>query len=540
MQKKRLADRMNGFLRPGVAGIVVASALLIGCDGASNRGAKQSTKTNNASSSTAKTGTDQHGDPAASTPVVTKPMLEGWEQPRAVLVFSGEQHGYVEPCGCSETQSGGLARRHDLFQQLAARGWPAAGLDLGGSLKRARKQSELKFAFTHRALADMNYAGFAFGPEELRMGPDFLFTAFSEAAADERANVPFVSANVVFYGSRDLGTPKPFNVFDIGGVRVGVTSIIGETYAAGLVTDETLLSIENPTEALNRVVPELEAAQPEITVLLSHAPPEESKALAEAFPQFDIVVTAEGPEDPLPDAEMIGNTKLLRVSQKGKSVGVIGVYGEGDTQELKYELVNLDKDRFKTSLAMVAHMQTYQDAIADLDLAGTEMAVAHPAGTGFVGARACGQCHRKAYKIWSGSKHSKAFESLAHGRPGMYAEEWVDRQKDPECLACHVTGWAPRDVLRFEGGFVSEEATPHLAAQGCENCHGPGQAHYELEMAFQRGGDLSDDLKQARASMKLDKATAKANLCVKCHDLDNSPKFDFDLYWPKVQHVGRD
>ena len=25
--------------------------------------------------------------------------------------------------------------------------------------------------------------------------------------------------------------------------------------------------------------------------------------------------------------------------------------------------------------------------------------------------------------------------------------------------------------------------------------------------------------------------------CLECHDLDNSPKFDFDEYWPQVEHA---
>ena len=26
------------------------------------------------------------------------------------------------------------------------------------------------------------------------------------------------------------------------------------------------------------------------------------------------------------------------------------------------------------------------------------------------------------------------------------------------------------------------------------------------------------------------------NNCLECHDLDNSPQFDFDEYWPSVEH----
>jgi hypothetical protein len=29
-------------------------------------------------------------------------------------------------------------------------------------------------------------------------------------------------------------------------------------------------------------------------------------------------------------------------------------------------------------------------------------------------------------------------------------------------------------------------------------------------------------------------------MCMECHDLDNSPDFDFQLYWPEVEHYGLD
>ena len=29
-------------------------------------------------------------------------------------------------------------------------------------------------------------------------------------------------------------------------------------------------------------------------------------------------------------------------------------------------------------------------------------------------------------------------------------------------------------------------------------------------------------------------------MCMKCHDIDNSPDFDFQEYWLKVKHSGMD
>jgi hypothetical protein len=40
--------------------------------------------------------------------------------------------------------------------------------------------------------------------------------------------------------------------------------------------------------------------------------------------------------------------------------------------------------------------------------------------------------------------------------------------------------------------------------------------------------------------LRLTKATADQQVCAKCHDVDNSPEFHFDRYWPKVEHKGKD
>jgi hypothetical protein len=81
----------------------------------------------------------------------------------------------------------------------------------------------------------------------------------------------------------------------------------------------------------------------------------------------------------------------------------------------------------------------------------------------------------------------------------------IERFRDPECLACHVTGWNPRDYVRFEGGFLNAEfaASPSergleklLAGNQCENCHGPGSQHVEL---IESGGDVAEAAKSVRA-----------------------------------------
>src|SRR5207244_102972 len=57
--------------------------------------------------------------------------LKDWKNPELVLVLSGEMHGYLLPCGCSEPQYGGLERRYNFIQSLKKRGWPVVAADLG-------------------------------------------------------------------------------------------------------------------------------------------------------------------------------------------------------------------------------------------------------------------------------------------------------------------------------------------------------------------------------------------------------------------------
>src|SRR5262249_45536092 len=46
------------------------------------------------------------------------PLFQGWPRPELVLVLSGEEHGYLLPCGCSRPQVGGLERRYNFVEQL--------------------------------------------------------------------------------------------------------------------------------------------------------------------------------------------------------------------------------------------------------------------------------------------------------------------------------------------------------------------------------------------------------------------------------------
>jgi hypothetical protein len=471
-----------------------------------------------------------------------KPPVPDWPQPAAALLLSGNQIGYIEPCGCSEQQSGGLSRRADLLRRLKKKNWPTAGLDLGNMVKRSRRQSQVKFETAIKALDDMDYRALALGPTELALGADFLLSqhTFDPERAD--AGFPFLAANVILFGTADLGTPRATTVFSVGKIKVGTTAILSPAFAKEIlqVTDRDTLNVIAPDEPLKAAVAALKAQKPDLLVLLSHADLDESRRLAKAFPDFDLILSAGGYDHPTGKPETVRNTLIVTVGKKAQHVGLVGFYPDDKQNRLRFELVDLDRERFLDTDAMLAHMKQYQKRLEKERVAATELPVSHESGALYVGSAKCGECHTKAFKKWKATPHANAFESLKHPRNGQ-ADFGITRIYDPECLACHVTGWDPENILRFKGGFVNEEFAKDAAEKelgrilkgsGCENCHGPGSQHVALVEA--------EKLDDARKLMRVTLKTARDSQCIICHDLDNSPNFEFDKYWKRIAHPGLD
>lgn len=492
------------------------------------------------------TGVPNDDQPDVLTAPKSKPLFDGWGKPAVAIILTGEMHGYVEPCGCSLDQLGGLSRRADLMRQIEGRNWPVTAFDVGGLVNNpARQQGKFKFEMAAKSLIDMHYAGVAVGVEELQLSFDFL--------ARPR-ELPFLASNLVLFGDANVdGAPLAHRVIESGGVKIGVTAVFGPSLKGEVVPgveDGAPQDFEvlDPVESLKKALAALEAEKPDLLILLSHAKYEETKKLAEEFPQFDIIVTAGGVEDPDPKPKILGDkTLLVAPGQKTKHVPVIGYFPDDASRRLKFELVDLDERRFQDTPKIVDHMRYFQDLLKERNLVASEPAIDNPRPAPtldpnpYVGVKVCGECHKSALEVWETSKHANATEALKTGHPGQ-DKPFINRMFDPECICCHVTGWDPKKIIRYNSGYVDEQSSAHLTGQQCENCHGPGGRHTELEREFAKNHELTDDVAAWRKFHRLNHKTA-FDLCVKCHDTDNDPKFGsatFDEYWEQIAHPGRD
>jgi len=457
------------------------------------------------------------------------PIFEGWPDPRLALVVTGRQDGYLEPCGCAglDRMKGGLSRRISMLDQLRnQRDWPVAAVDVGGLVNDYGPQAELKFQTSVNAIQAMKYDAVALGKSDLQFSVgELLFAGTGKES-------PFISANAAPLGF-DAGLIEQVRIIERGGMKLGITAIVGRKWQREINNDDVELA--DPQEKLAELVP-ARKEKCDLLILLAHATKEESIELARQFPQFDIVITAGGPPEPPDEPERVDGSgaMLIEVGEKGMNAVVLGFFDD-PAGPVRYQRVPLDS-RFPQSDEGKKLMTQYQEALKEEGLEGLGIRPIPLPGKellgGFVGSEKCKSCHEESYKVWKKSGHAKAWQTLVAQDP--------PRNFDPECISCHVVGWSPQNYRPYQSGFLSEKETPHLVNTGCETCHGPGEAHVKAEQGADF--DLQEKLQKAavitleESQQAVSKALSDKQHCMNCHDLDNSPAFKFDTYWPKIEH----
>ena len=487
-------------------------------------------------------------------------LVKDWKNPDFVLFITGRQHGYIEPCGCItlERQKGGLMRRHAVQKILKDRGWPIVSIDAGNQIKRTGQQPAIKLGRTYEALwNEMQYDSIGLGPDDLKLSAVDVaqkminFRRDADPKLGIKAKNPFTCANTSVHGMNE-----PFQIIQRNGKRIGVTMILGDEYLAKI--KQPGVATKAAAMALGPVVNAMNKAKCDVKVLVAFTNLTACRDLAKKFP-FDVLVTAGGAGDPTLHPEVIQGpmhqTSMVQVGVKGMYVGLIGFFSDPKKPSMVYKRVELDH-RYKDTKEIKGVFKAYQNDLKTLWKLGKLDDIRprkHPSGHKFVGSETCNECHSDEFEIWedgvdgNGGPHAEATDDLEENPNDNRV--WVQRDYDPECMSCHAVGWNPQNYYPYETGLVDPENAKmeHLRGNGCENCHGPGSAHVEMEKRVAKGL-VKKDAKKRKAllsEVRVTVAESRAGACRECHDLDNSPDFakdadGFDKYWPKIEHGGDD
>ena len=403
------------------------------------------------------------------------------------IVVSGDTAGWIVPCGCTSNQSGGLPRRATYLADLGKQSFVFA-VDAGGAAGGKSAYDRLKFEAILAGEQAMGVVAHNVGAAEAALGPDYLRQA-------ARRHVPFVSTNVMLSDGQPL--VDRIQLVQAAGRSVAILGVLSPKFAA------PGLRIDPPREAILQALQQ-SAGRCQAAIVLAYLPEEELLALAEGLPEVDVVVG--GPTGQPLAPRHFGPTLALSATKQGKFLARLDAPAEANGRWTG-GIVELS-DRFADDPPQVANVAKFRKGLGDRDLAAAETAFGPhlppgaPKEFAVAGTKTCRDCHKPETAAWDKSRHARAWKSL---------EEHA-AQTDPDCQRCHATGYG------LPGGFVSLARSPDRFNVGCEDCHGPSREHVR-EPKIHTGY-----FAQA------------GNQCLACHDRENSPRFDFDVYWGKIKH----
>jgi len=147
----------------------------------------------------------------------------------------------------------------------------------------------------------------------------------------------------------------------------------------------------------------------------------------------------------------------------------------------------------------------------------------------YLGYETCRKCHEEIVDHQLTMHHAQAMKSLRE----------KGQERSAACVKCHVVGHPNLDGVTGSQGWNLIENQEIMQGVHCESCHGPGEYHATAKYAESFGeavpadiaAVLSEDGRGEHGIIRGDE-----NTCIVCHDELNSPNFDFDLYWPKIEH----
>jgi hypothetical protein len=527
------------------------------------------------------------------------PLFHNWpkgQKPDAVIVLTGQTFGFLQPCGCSRPQIGGLERRAVFIESLRAKGWPVTAVDLGDLYPEhvaLAEQGKLKYVATMNALRDMGYVAVGIGQTEMKADLIGLLADYAlqkeqrpfTLAGNAQGRVQGKLIPRLQFFPVPQGAKRPLvdqiEVAQVGAVPVGVAGVVGTALRdenQKQKWDESL-DFSSAKDAIQEAAKALagHAPKPQLNVLILQGPVEEAEKTAKDFPQFQVILCRSESDLPRLQPQSVAHangtsTLIVQAGHRGQHVVVLGAFKKTDgTFDLKYQLVPLgeeyitpgtDEEALKANKALQA-LDSYAKAVQAANFLPKYPRTLHPAqihagalkppvNLTYVGTDACKGCHLAEFNKWKAVPHSHAMDTLEKvaKRPSL-------RNLDGECVKCHTVGFD------HKSGYVDEKTTPNLRHVGCESCHGPGSGH----VAAPKNADFlayMSPWKQAGAAklpnaefMKKMADTPEAergkiaiqpaqqfllrqveNMCMKCHEHETDPHFDLYKNWPKIDHTG--
>lgn len=466
------------------------------------------------------------------------------EAPGAILFLSADTRGYLGPCGCSENMRGGIARAASQVKEARKGPLPVLYVDGGDGLfgeprlkpeqvpQEERKARALAEALKGMGLVvrapgeldDARGAGFrqALGLPELEPGGVKMLAAgartvgvvgAADAAGLKQAATKALAGGATFVVGLFHGTVQEAQQAT-STPELGVDLVLATHTASEFEGEENRLvrgavpvvALQSKGRSLLRVDLAYGAKPGRFTLQKTAEDSErEASSIERRLALMDKEINLPGLS---PDRKRLLQQKREELVARRQALltAPVATAGEGDSFSLRFVPLESTLPSDPETQAVV---NAYDADVGKMNLEwarthGQDCPAPEKGQAAFVGNTACAECHADAFPVWEDSKHHHAWKTL----------EDAGKQFHLNCTGCHVTGWErPGGVCRLDKVAGRENV-------GCESCHGPGSLHAE---------DPSADNITAHPGQ---------DVCVTCHNRENSPHFDFATYVPKILGPG--
>ncbi len=371
-------------------------------------------------------------------------------------------------------------------------GVPVLMLDGGDLFGKRNKNEKMQTEFLCEVTGDLGPDAIGLGERDLNYGLAFLHEMM------ETHGLPFTSANVRV--GDELIVPE-YLVLERGGIRFGIVSVLDPkkriiTMAAG----DAAFEVADPVATLRELLPRLRK-EADTIILLGHLGDGVTETVLREVRGIDVVVmghTYKGSRH----ERVVDDVIVLSSAYEGQQIGRADIFvrdSDGKVMAVDVTITQLN-DKIADDEEILQRVADHKVALLAFKEAKR---AAFPRNQGskrenFMGDRACKSCHEDAWRAYASTPHRQAFATLR--RKGQSFE--------PECLVCHTTGF------QHHNGYSDKSPYNRLVNVQCEACHGYGTEH-------DRDGAWGAQAKDS---------------CVRCHDQENSPNFDYATYWEKIKH----
>lgn len=218
-----------------------------------------------------------------------------------------------------------------------------------------------------------------YGNHDFDMGPDQLTKLVKSS------HFPWVSANVLDKRSGDVfakeAGAKRFIIKELNGVKIGITGLINEE-APQITTMGPNAIVQNPVEAMKKIIPEMKNAGAQFIIVSSHLASPDARIVAEKVDGIDLIVgdhAAFAYDSP----EKIHNTLLWFIGDEFTYLGEINInFQNGKLADFNYHRyalkTDVQKEGYQPDPNVKAVVDTYTEKLGkelEVQIGSTQTAI---------------------------------------------------------------------------------------------------------------------------------------------------------------------